>query len=244
MFDIGSTLRQARERRGLELRDAAEATRIRIKYLAALEDERFSALPADVYARAFLRTYADFLGLDSELYVAELTARIEASKPPPPPPPPEPRFTLPNIDRRAVALLGGAVAFVFAVLVAWHSGGPQERIPPAPSLGVAAAKKTITQRPVARKPKPVATLAPGRLVLLATRGDCWLSVRARSREGRVLYEGLLREGDQVRVAGRRLWVRIGAPWNLEARLNGKALQGLPADTGNVVVTSAGLVPAG
>jgi cytoskeleton protein RodZ len=56
MFQLGSTLREARTRQGLELRDAAEATRIRVKFLAALEDERFGELPAEVYARAFLRT--------------------------------------------------------------------------------------------------------------------------------------------------------------------------------------------
>jgi hypothetical protein len=242
MFDIGSTLRQARIRRGLELHDAAEATRIRVKYLAALEDERFSELPEDVYARAFLRTYADLLGLDSELYVAELTSRLEASRPPPPPPPPEHRVTLPSLDRRAAVLLGAAAAVPFVVLVAWRSGGgPQERMPPAPNSQVAAVRKTIRHRPAT--PKRVGSPTPRRLVLAATGGDCWLSVRAGSREGRVLYEGLLSEGDEVRVAGARLWIRIGAPWNLEARLNGQALRGLPADTGNVLVTPAGLAPA-
>ncbi len=70
MFQLGSTLREARTRQGLELRDAAEATRIRVKFLAALEGERFGELPAEAYARAFLRTYAEFLGLDGDVYVA------------------------------------------------------------------------------------------------------------------------------------------------------------------------------
>ena len=76
MFEIGSTLREARTRRGLELRDSERATRIRAKYFAALEEERFDQLPADVHAKSFLRMYADFLGLDSELYVAELNSRL------------------------------------------------------------------------------------------------------------------------------------------------------------------------
>src|SRR5215218_1646677 len=120
MFEIGSTLQEARTRQGLELQDAAEATRIRLKFLAALEGERFGELPAEVYARAFLRTYAEYLGLDSELYVAELNSRIEASRPPPPPPPPEPRFTLPSLDTRTVSLIGTAAAVLFVFLVAWH----------------------------------------------------------------------------------------------------------------------------
>ena len=87
LFEIGSTLREARMRQGLELRDAERATRIRARYLAALEEERFDQLPAEAYAKGFLRTYADFLGLDADLFVAELNSRFEASRPPPPPSP-------------------------------------------------------------------------------------------------------------------------------------------------------------
>jgi cytoskeleton protein RodZ len=242
MLDIGGTLREARTRSGLELDDVAAATRIRKKYLAALEDERLGALPEDVYARAFLRTYADFLGLDGDLYAAELNARLEASRPPPPPPPPEPRFTVPRLDRRALAVAGAAGALLFVGLVAWRGGDSGMRVPPQSTVGVVAATKTI---PSARRPPTqVASSAPsGRIVLAATRGDCWLSVRAGSREGRVLYEGMLQAGDEVRISGVRVWIRVGAPWNLVASVNGRALRGLPADTGNVVVTPGGLTPA-
>jgi cytoskeleton protein RodZ len=240
MLDIGGTLREARTRGGLGLHDAAAATRIRVKYLAALEDERFNLLPEDVYARAFLRTYADFLGLDGDLYAAQLTERIEASRPPPPPPPPEPRFTFPRFDRRVLVPLGLGGAVLFVALVAWHGGDQQVRMPPE-ATGEVAVTQTIT--PTSKAPKRVATPTTGRLVLTATRGDCWLSVRSGSGDGRVLYEGMVSAGEQVRVAGPRLWVRIGAPWNLEATLNGRQVQGLPADTGNVLVTPTGIVPA-
>ncbi len=241
MLEIGSTLQEARKRQGLELQDAAEATRIRVKFLAALEGERFGELPAEVYARAFLRTYADYLGLDSELFVAELNARIEASRPPPPPPP-EPRFTLPRLDRRLAALLGTAAALLIVGLVGWHFGDGSSKRTGSPSTSqVAAAHKTIAHRPTT--PKLAGNPAIGRLVFVAARGDCWLSVRTGSREGRVLYEGMLREGDSLPLVGKRLWIRIGAPWNLEARLNGRVLSSLPTDTGNVFVTPAGLSPA-
>jgi cytoskeleton protein RodZ len=242
MLDIGGTLREARMRSGLELEDAAEATRIRVKYLAAFEDERFGALPEDVYARAFVRTYADFLGLDGDLYAAQLNARIEASRPPPPPPPPEPRFTFPHVDRRVLGLAAACGAVIFVGLVAWHGGDPQVSMLRQSTVEVAAATKTIAPRP--RPPKRVASSAPtGRLVLAATRGDCWVSVRAGSRDGRVLYEGMVSEGDLVQVAGPRLWVRIGAPWNIDGTLNGRRIADLPADTGNVLVTPAGIAPA-
>ncbi len=62
--DIGSTLTQARDRRALSLDTCAEATRIRSKYLIAMEENRFDSLPEPAYARGFLKTYAGFLGLD------------------------------------------------------------------------------------------------------------------------------------------------------------------------------------
>jgi cytoskeleton protein RodZ len=241
MFQLGSTLREARMRQGLELRDAAEATRIRVKFLAALEGERFGELPAEAYARAFLRTYAEFLGLDGDVYVAQLNSRIEAQRPPTPPPP-EPHLSLPSLDWRVTALLSGAATIVLVSLLAWHyGGGSQARPQSAATSQVASAKKTIAHRPAAatRASRP----AVARLVLVAARGDCWLSIRTGSRDGRVLDEGLLREGAAVRVAANRLWLRIGAPWNLDARLNGRALRNLPADTSNVFVTAAGLEPA-
>jgi cytoskeleton protein RodZ len=97
MFEIGDALREARTRRQLTLRDAQEATRIRLKHLAALEDERFDELPEEVYVKGFLRAYADYLGLDGELFVAEFNSRLDANRPPPPPES-EPRLALPALN--------------------------------------------------------------------------------------------------------------------------------------------------
>lgn len=70
---IGDTLRLARRARGLSLKDAADATRVRETYLAALEEEDFDALGGDVYARGFLRSYARFLDLDPLPLIAAYT---------------------------------------------------------------------------------------------------------------------------------------------------------------------------
>jgi cytoskeleton protein RodZ len=240
MFEIGNSLREARIRRGLDLHDVEGATRIRAKYLGALEDERFHALPADVYAISFLRTYADFLDLDSELYVAELRSRMVAEEPPPPPPPRR-RPSLPSVGLRVPAIVAfGAIALAVIVL-AWRldSGEKAQRTPlslprvPAPTT-------TTTEQP--RHPRRNRSRL-ARLVVTAARGDCWLSVRVGSREGAVLYEGMLAEGTSLRFARKRLWLRMGAPWNLRAELNGRVLRDLPPDTGNVLVTRAGTSPA-
>src|SRR3972149_2382550 len=64
MTPLGETLRRARLVKGVTFEDAERVTRIHRKYLEALELENFGILPAPVYARGFLRSYASYLGLD------------------------------------------------------------------------------------------------------------------------------------------------------------------------------------
>jgi cytoskeleton protein RodZ len=66
MSELGSTLIRAREARGLSLEDAERDTRISRRYLQALESEQFEVIPAPVYARGFLRSYSQYLGLDPQ----------------------------------------------------------------------------------------------------------------------------------------------------------------------------------
>ena len=66
LVESGSSLRQARERQGLALVDVEQATRLRVRYLRALEEDRLDLLPPGSYARVFLRDYATFLGLDPQ----------------------------------------------------------------------------------------------------------------------------------------------------------------------------------
>lgn len=77
-FRIGASLEEARRQRGLSIDDAAERTKIRAKYLTALEKEDWEALPSSAYAKGFLRTYALMLGLDADELVDELRRRIDA----------------------------------------------------------------------------------------------------------------------------------------------------------------------
>ena len=76
MFQIGATLRETRVRRSLSLKQAEDDTKIRIKYLQAMENEEFDALPAPAYAKGFLRTYATYLELDPELILDEYNSRF------------------------------------------------------------------------------------------------------------------------------------------------------------------------
>jgi cytoskeleton protein RodZ len=81
MSSLGEAFRTAREARGLTLSDAAEHTHIRSVYLAAIESEDWPAIGAPVYVRGFIRTYARFLGLDSEEAVARFAERVPSESP-------------------------------------------------------------------------------------------------------------------------------------------------------------------
>lgn len=64
--EIGALLKQAREEKSYSLKDVEKATKIRMKYLKALEAEEFDVLPGHVYTIGFIKNYADFLGLDKD----------------------------------------------------------------------------------------------------------------------------------------------------------------------------------
>ena len=77
MPSIGDTLREARMRQRLDIADVEAKTKIRAKYLRALENEEFGMLPGPTFVKTFLRSYAEVLGLDPHLLVEDYRARYE-----------------------------------------------------------------------------------------------------------------------------------------------------------------------
>jgi cytoskeleton protein RodZ len=88
MPPIGDTLREARMRQRLDIVDVEERTKIRAKYLRALENEEWGLLPGPTFVRTFLRTYAEAVGLDPHVLVDEYRSTQEDIEPPEPHPAP------------------------------------------------------------------------------------------------------------------------------------------------------------
>ncbi len=82
---VGSALRRAREIREITLDEAARDTKLRTEQLRALEDEDFEALGDPVYARAMLRTYAQYLGLKPDRVLSVYARHADEVAPPEPP---------------------------------------------------------------------------------------------------------------------------------------------------------------
>jgi len=80
LAELGKQLRHAREARGLSLRQLEQATRIRVKYLRALEQGHLEALPTDVQLRGFVRNYSQQVGLDPDSAVLRMQQAMESGK--------------------------------------------------------------------------------------------------------------------------------------------------------------------
>ena len=233
MFEIGNSLREARVRRGVEFAQAELATKIRGKYLRALEDEQFEVLPAQTYVKGFLRTYAEYLGLDGQLYVDEYNSRFVAGG-----------AHEPHIARRSAArpqrrnrrietsvvlvALGLIAIFTVIFISAWKSSGGS----PAPA-------KPVT-RPAKARPHAPAAL----LTVVALRGSTHVTARTGSARGSVAFDGTVQKGDAaLAIRGRRLWVQIDSPENLRIRVRGKLVHVPGLKPAQIVVTSTGWHPA-
>ena len=114
MSDFGGKLRQARERRGISLRDIAATTKISVAALEALERNDTSKLPGGIFSRAFVRSYASEIGLDPDETVREFLDRFQGE----PAAPVVTTVTIPEAEReferrRQMA----ARVFILAVIV-------------------------------------------------------------------------------------------------------------------------------
>jgi cytoskeletal protein RodZ len=221
VFEIGNSLREARLRQGLDFPEIEQRTKIRGKYLRALEDEQFDLLPGQTYVKGFLRSYAEYLGLDGQLYVDEFNSRYVTGEEEPPI---QARRgeTLGQRRRsgesRGIVLALAGIAAVTALVIAAWRAAPDSNEPTIPNLGSA----TTGKKAKARQPAPHVTL-----VATAGPGNTWLEIHRGSNAGRTIYRGTLEAGQSRTFTGRQLWVYARAPGNLRVTINGRVRRGLP-----------------
>jgi cytoskeletal protein RodZ len=233
MFEIGSSLREARLRQDLDFPAIEAGTKIRGKYLRALEDEQFSQLPAQTYVKGFLRTYAEYLGLDGELYVDEFNSRYVVGEEEPPIR--ARRTAKPHVRRRVapillLAALVGIALVTALVIAAWKSGSP----PAQHYVGLTP--------PPAKSHKPRAT-ATASITLRGLRSGALVLIRKNSATGKVLFNAGLSAGQTKHFTTKKLWINTGTPENLRITVDGKRVA-LPGGAPQVfVVTSRGIQSA-
>ena len=125
-----------------------------------------------------------------------------------------------------VALIVAAIGLLILNALAWtgalvHEPGPTrttatEALPPQPPAPDA------QSQPVSRREPRHPRLPDGTsLTVSATRGDCWVEVRAESATGRALYAGTLASGKTIRFNREKLWLRLGEASNVDVVVNGR-----------------------
>jgi cytoskeletal protein RodZ len=238
VFEIGSSLRDARVRKGLELTSLEAETKIRAKYLRALEEERFDLLPGDTYVKGFLRIYAEKLGLDGQLYVDEYNSRFSLSEEPVVAHGPRRRSRQGRFEASAVVVaLAGIVAVTVLVIAAWQLGGSDDGGDDAVTT---TASSVVESTAAATTAEPAAEAPPVQLLLTAQKGSSEIVVRRGSASGAILWEGTLSKGDDQPVEGTKLWVFIKKSQNIALTLNGEATPPIGRGAHAVVVTEDGV----
>jgi hypothetical protein len=238
MASIGTMLREERIRLGLGIDQVEADTKIRAKYLMALEDERFEALPGNAYARAFLRDYAEQLGLDPQALVDRLNA-VMGTEDDVVLAPRRPVSPGPILGRWQLVALGAAALMVVALLtlaVYAIAGGGSGGTAAGAALGRDAGS-TLASTSNGTKP---AHVRKSHVTFRAGPGNTWLEVRKGSAKGRVLYARVLAAGSHIRLLGRKLWVEVGAPWNLSVKVNGRSRAVPSTLQGHLLVTRSGV----
>jgi hypothetical protein len=211
MFELGNSLREARVRQGLDYPQVELATKIRAKYIRAIEDEAFEILPSETYVKGFLRSYAEYLGLDGQLYVDEYNSRYGSERWYEETPRRARIHQDRGLERKVVLIaLAGIAAVTGLVFVAWKFGGSDRAavIPPA-----------VVETPKATRPTT--------LELRGVRKGTYVEVHRGSSTGTLVLAGTIGRGDVQRIAGKRFWLYIKRSGGLTVKLGGRSVS-LPA----------------
>lgn len=248
---FGIWLRRQREAREVGLREIAERTKISLRYLEALEENRFALLPAPVFARGFLREYARYVGLNPDEVVNHFLAAQGLDG----------RELVPGSDAQTVSgpalaprpsaagagwkrwlFLGLATTALLGVvaLAAWLAKQRRESPPESPGIAVAPAvtapapaPQPLTSAPEAA-PVEAAPAVPARALRLTLdfTADCWVEGVMDGGQRRVSEKRV--QGETVQLdADRSIELTLGSSGAVEARLNGLPYA-LPRRQGEVV----------
>jgi cytoskeletal protein RodZ len=231
MASLGQELKRERELRGISLKEISDSTRINLRFLQALEEDRLDVIPGTFFIRAILRSYAKSIGIDEnqvlnkyqEIYTFEEQLQYGES---PEKPRPRPRrkpfrrqfgFKRVALAVLLVAILGLALYLLYDYVL-------------SPGMTPAPAKKATAPPPIQKEvqepppePEPVAELAAeeikGLRLEMTFTEETWLHVYA---DGQSVWDGIKNTGESLEVRAERE-VRLnlgnagGATWTINGR---------------------------
>jgi cytoskeletal protein RodZ len=247
---FGSWLRQQREIRNISLREISDNTKIGMRYLEALEDDRFEVLPAAIFAKGFLREYAKYVGLDADEVVnfyiaADQRRRAELDETETVVPRPQvrpghsrmPDRLLPRLPVPVSWLVSGLVGLLLlALLATWlvrRVKGGAGGDPPAPPPIAAPVAEPAPPLPMGTPPPPQRPAIPtdSLLVNLTFTAECWVEAVV---DGSQRISELRVQGESMQIPARESVVlTLGNAGSVRVEVNGRPLQ-LGSAPGQVV----------
>ena len=223
---IGDLLRRERERQNLSIKDIEKATSIRALYIDAIEKGEYKTLPGEVYAKGFVRNYANYLKLNAneivnafneEMYRGPKITSLESY----------PMEKKSHGVRNALMVAAAVFVVAFAALIAF--GGDEEPSAPAPRAKTQTAqqqKQSQKQTEAAAKPA-----ADGVEMKLSFTDRCWAEVIV---DGKTEFEGMAEKGKVLTLKGKdKVRITAGNAGALNYSLNGKDM-GAIGQKGEVV----------
>jgi transcriptional regulator with XRE-family HTH domain len=230
MPEIGAALREARMRQRIDISEIEAQTKIRAKYLRALENEEWDLLPGPTFVKSFLRTYAEALGLDARLLLEEYKMRHERLSEhellpiaPPGGRRDKPRRGPPPGVGRDVAVAVLVVALVGLLIILGNNSGDGDG-------GKTTSTATKTTKTTAQKPKqgkkqkttPPAEAKFARLQLVPT-GPVWVCLEAAGNR-RLLAGELIEPGSDLPSWRSSRFTMTFGNGSLSMKINGKTLE--------------------
>jgi len=220
MASIGQDLKRERELRGITLQEIADSTKINLRFLQALEEDRLDALPGRFISRGIIRSYAGYIGLNQEEVLNRLLGTPRRETDPDSEETPEVPDTdsIPAATRRTFRMIFIA-AFVLAVLIplaiVLQRREPEPLPPPEKS---AEEMKPVEERPHVLLPDPE-PVWEGLTLSLTYQAETWIQVFA---DGQRVISGLMPAGEKSEVrADQEIVINIGNAGGPSFTINGR-----------------------
>lgn len=228
---VGEVLKRTREHYGRSLSDIEKILRIRAEQLEALENNEIEKLPAKVYAIGFVRSYAEYLGLDGEkmVHLFKVQAKDYAEEPQLQMPAPASDSKLPSKWLLLASVLTLLVLSAVYMAATSETREAVDAVPPVPAeIQQATLEKpqVVEEAPEEAEPvveEPTLSKKPEKGIILNIRENSWVEIK--DQEGRKLLSQVLKAGDQYFVPNRpSLRMSIGNAGGVEIEVDGEPLR--------------------
>ncbi|MFD8523660.1 helix-turn-helix domain-containing protein [Streptomyces capillispiralis] len=233
---VGHALRRARIAAGLTVDDVSSATRVRIAIVHAIESDDFAPCGGDVYARGHIRTLAKAVHLDPAPLIAQYESEHGGGRPAPTPAAPlfeaeriRPERRGPNWTAAMVAAIVVVIGFVGFTMVNGGDDGDNANVAEGTEPTTSPSPTPTTKKPADPAPDPsdsaIAAAPQDKVTVRVTAADGRSWISAKDHNGRLLFDGLLKQGDSKTFQdSSKVNLVLGDAGAIDLFVNGKKIE--------------------